>query len=63
MYVCQKPQPKSEQSLLNLRSPQAQDGVSSDEEDEEEEMVPSGSTSAATQESEVTELKTAEPEV
>lgn len=36
-FVCQKPTPKSDQ-LLNLRSPQAQDGGSSDEEEEEEEM-------------------------
>lgn len=42
MYVCQKPQPKTEQLLLNMRSPQAQDGGSSDEEDEEEELAPTG---------------------
>ncbi|XP_053377275.1 E3 ubiquitin-protein ligase HUWE1-like isoform X3 [Mercenaria mercenaria] len=44
MYVCQKPQPKTEQMLFNLRSPQAQDGGSSDEEDEEEEMAAAGSS-------------------
>ena len=60
MYICQKPQPKTEQMLLSLRSPQAQDGGSSDEEEEEEEMAPSAS-SQAQQEVETAEAKTAEP--
>ncbi|XP_060587198.1 E3 ubiquitin-protein ligase HUWE1-like isoform X3 [Ruditapes philippinarum] len=60
MYICQKPQPKTEQMLLNLRSPQAQDGGSSDEEEEEEEMAPSGS-SQAQQEVDASESKSSEP--
>ena len=36
-FICQKPQPKSE-TVVNIRSPQAQDGGSSDEEEEEEEI-------------------------
>lgn len=59
IYVCQKPQPKAEQMLLNLRSPQAQDGGSSDEEDEEEEIAPPGS-SQTTQEVEVGDQKSTE---
>jgi hypothetical protein len=46
--------------LLNLRSPQAQDGGSSDEEEEEEEMAPSGS-SQAQQEVDASESKSSEP--
>ena len=48
-FVCQKPAPKSDQLLMNVRSPQAQDGGSSDEEEEEEEIGVTGAT-AGTQE-------------
>ena len=37
-YVSQKPQPKSEQMILNIRSPQHHAGASSDEEEDDEDM-------------------------
>ena len=44
-YICQKQQPKSEQSTTSPRSPQPVDGGSSEEEEEEED-IPSASSSS-----------------
>ena len=51
-YVSQKPQPKAEQLLLNIRSPQPHAGASSDEEEDEEDIANGTQESAETQESE-----------
>ena len=37
-YVSQKPQPKSDQMILNIRSPQPHAGASSDEEEDDDDM-------------------------
>lgn len=48
-YVCQKSQPKTEQSLFVTPSPRPPDNGSSDEEDEDEEMA--ANTQESTQKS------------
>ena len=57
-YVSQKPQPKSEQLLLNIRSPQPHAGASSDEEEDEEDIANGTQESAETQESEQKQSQT-----
>ena len=56
-YICQKPQPKSE-TVVNLRSPQAQDGGSSDEEDEDEEIGTSAQEPQDTESKQASQMST-----
>lgn len=49
-YVSQKPQPKSDQMILNVRSPQPHAGASSDEEDDEEDIANGTQEATETQE-------------
>ena len=59
-YVSQKPQPKAEQMILNIRSPQPHAGASSDEEEEDDDMGNGTQDTADTQEAETKQTLHAE---